>query len=189
MGWGPLVLYKNSRSWSVPEPKNNSCPVPKKRDRPLHIQPQHQRRTAALIFEFFRAVFWQTQARDGSGGFQNVIHSFTAAFDGRGDVALMQQFAKLVAGFGLHTRAGFAVLGFQFTESRGQPWSWLTGFPPQPSAMKWRSRTWKPGAKAWPRESRRTLPAGVLMEGPCRIPACGSKIIFDRELQFPWRFL
>src|SRR5271170_8472059 len=71
------------------------------------------------VFEFFRAVFWQTQARDGSGGFQNVVHRFAAALDGRRDVTLMQQFTEVVASFGLHARGGFAVLRFKLAESGG----------------------------------------------------------------------
>src|SRR5271168_3140531 len=74
----------------------------------------------ALVFEFFRAAFWQTQARDGSGGFQNVINGIAATLDGRGDVALVEQFAELVACFGLQALGRFAVLGLECAEGCGQ---------------------------------------------------------------------
>src|SRR5580704_9919529 len=77
-------------------------------------------RLSCLVFEFFRAVFWQTQARDGSGGFQNVVHSFAAAFNARRDVTLMQKFAEVVARLGLQARGGCAVLGSHLAEICGQ---------------------------------------------------------------------
>src|SRR5580704_15844149 len=73
-----------------------------------------------LVFEFFRAIFWQTQPGYGSGRFQNVVGGCAAGLKASGDVSLMKQLLELVAGPGLHAGRCCAVFRFDVVESGGQ---------------------------------------------------------------------
>ncbi len=73
-----------------------------------------------LVFEFFRAIFWQTQPGYGSGRFQNVVGGCAVGLKASGDVSLMEQLLELVAGPGLHTGRCCAVFRFDVVEIGGR---------------------------------------------------------------------
>src|SRR5260370_3605427 len=70
--------------------------------------------------KFFRAIFWQTQARYGSGRFQNVVGGCAARLEAGSDVTLKKQLLELAAGVGLWPGGWCAVVRFDVVEIGGQ---------------------------------------------------------------------